>query len=202
MLKKITLSSTLQRLKKKKKKGGGDTLFLIPLKWPSFLVEGQLERLIFRLSWSLKLVMVSKKKTYFSTNLTKCQLPSSCLRSQCPKSYNICWLQCVSRRFRGYEITSYSLLHMSSLRNCPLEWVQPLESLKNEDLFQLHHEKVSNNGCVWESTKCNCQGLPGTRSTHWLRCVCFGNKTILEINWGSKCNKRSRDKTLLIKQHL
>lgn len=121
---------------------------MIILKWPLFPVAGQLERLIFRLSWSLKLFMVSKTKAYFSTNLKNCQLPSSCLRLQYPKSYDICWLQCVSRSLRGCEIISYSLLHMSSLRNCPLKCTQPLESFKDGGLFQLHRERSAGNDCA------------------------------------------------------
>lgn len=177
-------------------------LFLIILKWPLFLVAGQLERLIFRLSWSLKLFMVSKTKTYFSTNLKKCQLPSSCLRFQCPRSYDICWLQCVSRSFRAYEIISYSLLHMSSLRNCPLKYTQPLESFTNGGLFQLHPEKSAITVVCLSAHGVQPSG-PGRECQHTLTEMCLlWNSTALEIHWGSRCNKRSRNKTLLIKQYL
>lgn len=107
----------------------------------------------------------------------------------------------------GYEMISCANLKITTVYymwapwETVLERVPSLESFKNEGLFQLHNEKVSNSCC---SRMFLVQLSPHaqSQSTHQgplAEMVCFGTTIILEIHRESKYNKKKQGDGSLLK---
>lgn len=145
---------------------------IIALSLLKSLMEGQLERRIFSLPWSLKLGIILKRKTLLFYKL-KCQ--QHCVFDISIQKISYFWLQC-------YEMISCATLKMTAVCYMWAPWetaserVPSLESCKYEGLFQLHNEKVSNS-CCSQAFLVQLSPHGRSQSTHQgplAEMVCFG----------------------------